>query len=641
MMKSGYAWMRGFLVAALGLGLASCGQGPDIASVSEPETKRDEAPVEPAQEPVAASLEGAPGGGMIVQKNVMVPMRDGVRLATDIFRPAAPGKYPVVLVRTPYGNESTQITARAQRYVKRGYVFAIQDCRGKYDSEGDWYGKRNEAQDGSDTITWLGTRSWSSGKVGMTGGSYLGMVQYWVADQENPYLKALVPMVAPTTLGRDRGDFDHIAGYAARESFRSNVGWMLSTDGRVGQADGQGDIAGVVFQSALKRVAQADYPRIFGRPMKWLYFLQNQRDGFWEEYFLRAAAGNWSQPIDTDAWWTNYEERYRKVNVPMLHVSGWYDCCSEPLIKMFQSVRKLAADPVARNNQQLLLGPWQHHWGQQKAGELDFGPKAVMDPDDTSMQWFDHWLKGEDNGVDRQKPVRVFVQGEGRWREADDWPIPGTQFTNFYLRSTGEARLAKGGGRLATEAPAGEPADSYTYDPGNPTPEILHATGRWTSAPMDRATLERRDDILVYSTETLRTPIEVTGPLRAVIYIATSAPSTDLFVRLIDVHPNGKAYPAFIAWTDPYQTHWSKEVETVSDGTRIIKAEVRLPATSILFQAGHRVRVEISSAAAPTFRGLNVAPEMENTNSTGTVAHQKIYHDAAHASHIVLPVIPR
>ncbi len=641
-MRNRLGWGGFLLVATVSLG--SCGKAPDSTAPaqkqdSHPETRADAA--EPNVEPLAATLEGAPGGGMIVQKNVMVPMRDGIRLATDIFRPAAPGKYPVVLVRTPYGSETAQTTARAQRYVKRGYVFAIQDCRGKYDSEGDWYGKRNEAQDGSDAITWLGTRSWSSGKVGMTGGSYLGMVQYWVADQENPYLKALVPGVAPVTLGRERSDFDHIASYSGRESFGSNIGWMLLTDGRVNQADGQGDVPGVVFQSALKQVARADYPRAFGRPMKWLYFLQNQRDGFWEEYFLRAAAGNWSGPIDTDAYWKNYEERYRKITVPMLHVSGWYDCCGGPQIEMFQFIRKFATDPLARNNQQLMFGPWEHHWGQSKAGDLDFGPKAVMDPDDVSMQWFDHWLKGEDNGVDKQKPVRVFVQGEGRWREADDWPIPGTQFTKFYLRSTGEARLAKGGGRLATEAPAEERADAYTYDPEKPTPEILSANGSWESGPVDRAALERRDDILVYTTEALRKPVEVTGPLSAVIYVGTSAPSTDLFVRLIDVQPNGKAYPTFVPWVDPYQTHWSKEVETAADGTRIVKAEVTLPATSVLFQSGHRIRVEISSAAAPTFRGLNEAPEKEGTGTTGTAAHQKIYHDAARPSHILLPVIPR
>jgi putative CocE/NonD family hydrolase len=384
--------------------------------------------------------------------------------------------------------------------------------------------------------------------------------------------------------------------------------------------------------------------------MKWWSFMLNQRYGFWEEYFLRASLGEWSKPLPTaGAWWGSYQERYRKVRVPMLHISGWFDCCGEQPIKMFQLIRQLATEPAARENQQLMMGPWTHGLGKRKNGEVDFGPQAVLDPDSVSLRWFDHWLKGQDNGVDKQPKVRVFVMGENRWREATDWPIPGTTFTKFYLHSKGDARLVRGGGSLSPAAPADEPVDRYTYDPGNPTPgrrsidtaEAVLGSSDMIYGSADLSTLERREDMLVYTSEAMKDPIEVTGPLAAVLYLTTSAPSTDLIVRLLDVGPDGKAYNTFLTYSGPFRTHWAKDVETGPDGKRIIKAEIQLPPTSVVFRPGHRIRVEISSAAAPRIRGLNVEPGAEATATKWNVAEQAIYHDATHASHIVLPVVPR
>ena len=630
-MTNRIGWSDRLLVAGLLVSMSCDGAPPRVEEAAALE-----------QESVAASVPDAPGGGIIVQKNVMVPMRDGVRLATDIYRPAGPGPYPVVLMRTPYGTETPQFAKKGLYYVKHGYALVLQDTRGKYDSEGDWYGKRDEAKDGSDAITWVGTRPWSSGKVGMTGGSYLGMVQYWVADQDNPYLKALVPLVGPVTLGRDTTDFDRLTTYAGRESFGSNFVWMMFTDGRVNQSDGQGDIGGVTYQEGRKHLPMVDYPKIFGRELKWLPFALNQRYGMWEEYYLRASQGEWSKPIDVGAWFAGYQDRYRKVKVPMLHISGWFDCCDEAPIKNFQLIRQLAAEPPARENQQLMLGPWYHGVGTRKVGAFDFGPDALLNVDSVSVRWFDRWLKGESNGADKDPAVRVFVMGENRWRTAADWPIPGTRFTQYYLHSAGTAQLKQGGGTLSTDAPGAEPADHYSYDPAAPTPEMLvDSTLAWETGPMDRTAIENRADVLVYTTAALNEPVEVTGSLSAVIYVATSAPSTDFLVRLLDVHPDGKAYNTFGSFLNAYRTHWAKEVEEGPEGVRIFKAEIALPPTSILFQKGHQIRVEVASAAAPTVRGLNVEPGTEPTASKGNVAEQTILHDKAHPSHILLPVIPR
>lgn len=631
-------WTSAVLTAALAV--ASHGSNAKPATTMPPQ--------QGTEQHVPAPLPGAPGDGIIIEKNVMIRMRDGVHLATDLYRPAgndsATGKWPVVLVRTPYGSETPEYLQKAKFYVKHGYVYAVQDIRGKSDSQGDWDGKRNEAQDGGDTISWLGTRPWSTGRVGMTGGSYLGLVQHVVADQENPYLKALVPMVSPMTLGReDLTEYDRLSAYTGRDTYSINTMWMLPVDGRVNQ----NDQASPAFDKAWDYLPRIDYPKVFGREMPWWPFVLNHRRGFWEEYVLRAARGEWREPIpDADAWWKNYQERYRKVNVPMLQISGWYDCCGEAMIRMFQLVRKYTTDPVARDNQQLVMGPWPHRLGQQM-GELDFGPLARMNPDEVSVEWFDHWLKGEDNGVEKRAPVRTFVMGENRWRDASEWPIPGTRFTRFYLHSTGSAHLAHGGGRVSTEPPGREPTDHYTYDPGNPTliPTLSVA------GPVDMSTMERRDDVVVYTSEALTAPVEVTGPLTAQLYVATSAPSTDLLVRLLDVHPDGKAYALSNAGVPPYRTYWSKNVETAPDGTRIIKADIELYPTSNVFAAGHRIRLEISSSflvdgasvGLPKYgaRGLNVEPGTEPYATRWNVARQTIYHDRAHPSHVVLPVIPR
>jgi hypothetical protein len=376
--------------------------------------------------------------------------------------------------------------------------------------------------------------------------------------------------------------------------------------------------------------------------MAWWPWLVNHRHGFWEEYYLRSAAGEWSQPLATATWWGGYEARYRKVRVPILHISGWYDCCDEPPIKNFQLIRKLAAEPLARENQQLMIGPWTHGVGHSKEGELEFGPQAVLNPDSVSIRWFDHWLKGENNGAEKQSPVRVFVMGANWWREAADWPIPGTQFTKFYLHSSGDAHLTRGGGTLSAATPAAEPVDGYTYDPGSATPARVADTVPVPIGPANRAPFEKREDVLVYSSEPLKAAVEATGPLSAVLYVATSAPSTDFFVRILDVYPNGAAYPLHqIYVTGPYRTHWAKDVESGPEGLRIVKAEIGLPPTSVSFQPGHRIRVEISSAYAPVFRGLNVEPGSELTATKWNVAKQTIYHDQAHPSHVLLPIVPQ
>jgi len=575
---------------------------------------------------------------VVMEMNVMVPMRDGVRLATDIYRPDAEGKFPVVLIRTPYGSEDNRYPDRGHYYAEQGYVVAIQDCRGKYDSEGDWYGKRNETHDGDDTITWLGIQSWSSGKVGMVGSSYLGMAQWLVAYTQNPHLKALVPVVGPITLGRDAESYRRLATYcnnnaSVGSSALLELSWMISVNGNVNQNSGAYDLNKIAHHLPMIEI-----PKILGRNMPGWEWILREENGRWEQYFARSAAGNWTEPIEMNQ---DFEALYAKVNVPILQMSGWFDCASDFCFYNYQQVKRYSQFPSGRKNQQVMIGPW-NHWIRlaPKIGEFDFGPESVVDIDEMALRWFDRWLKGIPNGIDDDPPVKVFVMGKNEWSKVSDWPLPETVFTPFYFHSSGKANSLNGDGLLSTHSPENEPPDNYVSDPGIPTPSVtgLDNTDIIKTGPVDMSSIEKRDDVLVYTTSELKADVEVTGPLQVVMYVSTSAPATDFFVRLMDVHPDGKSYPVFYTYANPYSTRGLKAVGGGVDNSKILKCEIELPPTSNLFFKGHRIRVEISSSAYPLFRNLNIEGDVANATEYN-VATQTIYHDKIHPSHIILPII--
>jgi putative CocE/NonD family hydrolase len=582
----------------------------------------------------------SPEYNVVMAMNVMVPMQDGVRLATDIYRPDAEGKFPVVLIRTPYGSENKSYSDRGKFYAERGYVAAIQDCRGKYDSEGDWYGIRDETKDGDDTISWLGTQSWSSSKVGMVGSSYLGIAQWLVSYTRNPYLKALVPVVPPITLGRDADAYRKLATYcnnnaSVGSSALLELSWLITVNGRVNQN-------GTVYDldSIAGHLPMIEIPEILGREMPGWRWLLQEENGRWEYYFARAAAGNWTEPIDLRE---DYRALYAKVNVPILQISGWFDCASDFCFYNFQQVKRFSQFPSGKNNQHVMIGPW-NHWIRlaPKIGEFDFGPDSVLSVDETAIGWFDCWLKGIPNGIDEMPPVRVFVMGRNKWREADDWPLPETVFTPYYFHSSGKANSLDGDGFMSTHEPKNEPPDTFISDPGKPTPSVtgLDNTDLVKTGPVDMSDIEKRKDVLVYTTSELKEDVEVTGPLHTVLYVSTSAPATDFFVRLMDVHPDGKSYPVFYTYANPYSTRGLEAVDTDSNNRKILKCEIDLPPTSNLFARGHRIRVEISSTAFPLFRNLNIDGDIAHATEYN-VATQTIHHDKRHPSHIVLPIIPQ
>lgn len=567
--------------------------------------------------------------------NVPVPMRDGVRLATDLYLPDAEGRFPVVLVRTPYGTETAAFSEMGAWYASRGYVFAAQDTRGKYDSEGDWYGRRSERDDTDDTITWLGTQAWSSGSVGMVGSSYGGVVQWMVAPAGNPYLKALIPDVAPVTLGRTPEAYRRLAVYARGNSAPSELSWLVTTDGRVNQNGSAYD-----WTELFGHLPLAELPSRMGRDIPiWEKLIRNEV-GLWEEYLESAARNQWREPIVD---WPDHRELYRAVGVPILQRTGWFDGSTDHAFYNRAQVVEHSESELARAQQHLLIGPWPHAYpGSPTIGSLDFGEASVLDLQALRLRWFDRWLKGVDNGVDRDPPLRLFLMGRNEWREAWEWPLPGTEFTKFYLHSGGGANSNRGDGVLSREAPGDEPPDRYRYDPGDPTPAITGGENAEMAGdgPVDIGFIEARDDVLTYTTAPLEREVEVTGPVSAVLYVASSAPQTEFLVRLVDVHPDGAAYPVWYTYANAFGTRGIEPLgRTEAAGHRVWRLAFDLPPTSQAFLPGHRIRVQITSAAFPLFRHLNSDgdPAWE---TEWQAAEQTVFHDQERPSHVVLPVWP-
>ena len=585
-----------------------------------------------AASPARAALETGP---CAVEKQADVPatMRDGTVLLADVYRPREPGAYPVLLMRLPYDKNAAQtyVYAKPEAYASHCYLVVIQDVRGQYASQGEFYPFRDEAADGYDTVEWAAALPGSSGKVGMYGFSYVGATQWLAATQKPPHLAA----IAPAHTSSDYYDGWSYEGGAFSLAFLES--WPLTSIALSGSRR-LGD------QAVLDRIkeAQGRLPETYRHlPIKdypWLF--PDRRDV--APYFY-----DWVEHDTWDDYWKRWSirTRYGDVQVPALNFAGWYDVFMNGGAENFAGMRQKGGSEAARKGQRLVIGPWIHLPWEQKVGEVDFGPEAANPIDRLHLRWFDHWLKGADNGVDREPPVRVFVMGANKWREAADWPIPGTQFTTYHLRSRGAANTRFGNGSLSTEPPAAdEPADRYRYDPANPVPSRGgHSCCTSDVAPVgpfDQAAVEERADVLVYSTPPLDRPVEVTGPITVTLHAATSAPDTDFTAKLVDVHPDGKAINLNNGIVRARFRDSLEHPDRIAPG-RAYEYTIQVWPTSNLFKAGHRIRLEISSSNFPHYdRNPNTGHEF-GQDAAMLVADQVVYHDRERPSRVVLPIVPR
>ncbi len=543
--------------------------------------------------------------------DVRVPMRDGITLSADVFRPDAPGRFPVILERTPYDNSRVARLALGKHLVTHGYVYVTQDVRGRGDSDGEFYPLIHEARDGYDTQTWAGEQPWSNGIVGTTGSSYMGWTQVYAAGLNNPHLGAMVSIVTPPDPVRN---FPFQFGTISP----TTISWVITVSGRTLQDISQHDL-----ETAYRTLPLREMDRALGWHLK-----------PWRDWFDHPTL---------DAYWEQqaYQERLLSSDVPILHISGWYDDVLVGTLENYVNMVRRAEDPEVRGRQRLLIGPWGHRVNVHRPWEhIDFGPDAVIDLNNVQLRWFDRWLKGMQNGVDAEPPVRIFVMGENVWRDAEEWPLARTDYVKYFLHSGGRANTLFGDGTLSDRPPGDEPPDEYRYDPMDPAPFITEPQYSQLGGPDDYRSVERRDDVLVYTGAALTEPLEVCGPLVVKLYAASSAKDTDWTARVLDVHPDGYAQRLNDGIVRARFRNGLAREEFLTPG-QVEEYTIDAWATCVLLGVGHRLRLEISSSAFPRFDpNLNTGGPI-GKEAQAVIAHQTVYHDRMRPSHILLPVAPR
>jgi uncharacterized protein len=548
-----------------------------------------------------------------------VPMRDGVRLSADVYLPAAgEGAWPVLLSRTPYDNNL--LMDLGFFWAQQGYAYVAQDVRGRYDSEGEFVPWEHETEDGYDTIEWIGRQAWCDGNVGMTGSSYVGQVQWQAAMTGHPLLKTIVPRV----MGNNLWDSPHYQGGAFGLGVNAVWGWR--TMGR-----------------SMQRIDRFDWPKILRTlPLRAMEMVSGKR---------HPAFSTWLDHHDYDDYWraTAVDEHVERFTIPVLQICGWYDLYAGGMMANFVGLRERAGSELARRNQRIVMGPWVHSQagnqppGTTNAGDRDFGVASLLDTTPIELAWFDRWLKGIDNGADREPPVKLFVMGTDIWRDEQEWPLARTVWTPYYLHSGGKANTLRGDGTLSPTKPSQELADAYVYDPINPVPtmggcnccnpEIVP----W--GVFDQRPVEVRDDVLVYTTPPLERDVEVTGPIVVHLFAATDGPDTDFTAKLVDVFPDGTAWNLCDGIVRGRYRKGRGPAELLTAG-EVYEFAIDCWVTSNVFKAGHAIRLEINSSNFPRFdRNLNTGAPIGD-DASPRPARQRVFHDAAHPSHVLLPVIP-
>jgi putative CocE/NonD family hydrolase len=550
-------------------------------------------------------------------------MRDGVKLYGDLYRPARAGKFPVLIIRTPYGVQRDGVHENLIKFAQHGYAVYVQDVRGRYESEGKWDPFRYEANDGYDTIEWAAKQPWSNGKVGLEGGSYLGHVQWRAATQSPPSLVTMFPAVASTSIYKNW--LSH--GGAYRLSF--NYGW------------------GVARMPNRIMLPQYWHTEAYAPPeLKYERILKQLPLGELDQQAAGQVVPHWRDWIEHqsyDEYWQaiSDEEHFANVKIPVHTSGGWFDIFVNGTINGFTGMRKNGGTEKARRESKMLIGAWGHG-PSQKFGDVDFGPTANRDLFERELRWYDHYLKGEDNGVDREPPVEIFYMGVNKWKYADDWPVPGTKFTPYYLSSSGKANSATGDGALVVTQPSRSGTDKYQYDPNNPVPTVggNNCCGTPTLAgPKDQRPIESRSDVLVYTSEALQTSVAIAGPVKMKLFAATDGRDTDWMVKLVDVHPNGFAMNIAEGILRARFRNGLEKMDLLQPN-QVYEYEVDMAGTANVFQPGHRIRIDITSSNFPQFdRNPNTGENLGASNRVRT-AVQVVHHGGQRASHIILPVVP-
>jgi uncharacterized protein len=550
---------------------------------------------------------------MIIERSRPVTMRDGVVLRADVYRPAAGQPVPAIVCRVPYDVSHPLVPLSGidpERAVPAGYAVVCQDTRGRFASEGRFYPFIHEGRDGYDTVEWAAAQPWCSGQVGMAGRSYAGCAQWLAALEQPPHLKAVSPVVIGS------GFYHNWIYQGGAFQLGFNLFWAL-----------------LIHEPKLASRAAALYGHL---PLASLPVLRENEAARW--YF------DWMEHATDDAYWQalSTNRRYGRVRVPAFNVGGWYDLFLAGTLENFSRLREEGGSEEARRGQRLLIGPWAHGttYGPYPDHSFpQFAPEDGIDLAGLQLRFFDRHLKGQQNGLDEEPPVRIFIMGEQCWRDEWEWPLARTRYTPWYLH---------GNGALSPEPPGEAAPDRYTYDPRDPAPTIGGITSlpallfAANSGPKDQRKLEARADVLFYTSEPLQHSLEVTGPLTATLYASTSAPDTDFVVKLMDLHPDGAS---IILAEGVLRARFRNgfERESPIEPGRVYPFRIDLTATGNLFRPGHRIQLAVTSSSFPRFdRNPNTGHALGVDGPDELrPASQSVFHDPQRPSHILLPVIPR
>ncbi len=553
-----------------------------------------------------------------------VRMSDGVLLSTAVWRPRTEAeKFPVIMLSTPYNKLAAGNIEQGEYFAHHGYAYVAYDKRGRYDSDGEV--NRYGARDGSDFAEmqeWAGTQSWSTGKVGTLGGSASGLVQWLGALHQNPHLASMIPEVAP--------DDHHYNVYPDGAFQLSNgINALFGSSGMRTNTPGE-----VIedWDEWYRFLPLKDLPDFVG--------IKNAHIWRWEVEHPELT-DDWPGIGQRPAPGEVTPGRYSRIRVPTFNLTGWYDQTTTAVAASFNNMRQYGPAGL-RDHHKLMIGPWTHSALFRTAqGQLTYPNQAAPNGLEWRLRWFDRYLKGIDNGIDREPPVYLYVMGADRWRNECEWPLRRTRYVDYYLHSGGKANTALGDGGLSSGHAGHEPSDSFTYDPLDPVPTLGGNVAMRPPrvGPYDQRPIELRNDVLVYTTPPLAEDLEVTGPVVLRLFASTDRKDTDFTAKLVDVRPDGYAQILLDGVIrGRYRT--SLRRETLLTPGEIYEFTIDLWATSNVFLQGHRIRVEVSSSNFPKYdRNPNTGNKFGEDKQL-VAAHQTIYHDPAHPSRLVLPVIP-
>jgi putative CocE/NonD family hydrolase len=566
---------------------------------------------------------------ILVERNVAMTTRDGVTLRANIYSPAgdARSKLPVLLQRTPYDKGHGEDFGR--RAASRGFLVVIQDVRGRYGSDGEWYPFKYEGNDGYDTVEWAAGLPRSNGKVGMFGGSYVGATQMLAAVSHPPHLAGICPVV---TASNYHENWTYQGG-AFDQWF--NESW---TSG----------LAQETFSRSLKEVTNARIgSEVLPLNQYPLFNLKLPVDGAGLTMQLAPYFLDWLAHPEYDSYWKQWsiEEQYGSIQVPALTIAAWYDVFQGGSLRNYAGLKAHAGNDAARKGQRLLVAIGGHAGGGRKIGSVDFGAEAdKYDENTLTLAWYDYLLRGQQNDFASEKPVKIFVMGENKWRMEDSWPLARATQTRFYLHSAGEANSLSGNGTLSTGSPRTEAADLYGYDPADPVPTVggplCCDNDHLAAGPQDQRKVEGRADVLVYSTPPLAQDMEVTGPVTLDVYAKSSAVDTDFTAKLVDVSPDGFARNLTEGILRARYRESTREAKPI-EPEKIYEYSIDMWSTSNVFLKGHKIRLEVSSSNFPRFdRNLDTG-NAASASQDVVKATNTIYHNGDYPSALILPVVPR